>query len=162
MDNLYQQMLQRYRTLVHKKAEIVEKHRKLGIEELQLELEMQGAATYLKTGSNNPFVRRGLQEIAELKKELSSSAKRTQKVVESKAHIVIRLLQERGQEGLDIDEIMTALQSQNTEIDRNYVPFWQNFAKRPWPLRPAKNSVSRTRLINPSSRRAKLHRAPTL
>jgi hypothetical protein len=121
MDNLYQQMLQRYRTLVHKKAEIAEQCRKLDIENLLIESEMQGAATYLKTGSNNPFVRRGLQEIAELTKELSSSAKRAQKVVQSKSHIVIRLLQEHSPEGLDIDEIMTSLQSQNTEIDRSYV-----------------------------------------
>lgn len=121
MDNLYQQMLQRYRTLIHTKAEIADRFRKLDIEKLQIESEMEGAATYLKTGANNPFVRRGLQEIAELKKELSSSTKRTQRVVESKAHIIIRLLQDRAPDGLDIDEIMTALQEQNTEIDRNYL-----------------------------------------
>jgi hypothetical protein len=82
---------------------------------------MDGAATYLKTGSSNAFVRRGLQEISQLKKELSSSAKRTQKAVESKAHIVIRLLQDNAPDGLDIDEIMASPQSQNTEIDRSYV-----------------------------------------
>lgn len=120
MDNLYQQMLQRCRTLVHKEAEIAEQYRKLDQTKLQIQTEMEGAMTYLKTGSSIPFIKRELQKLAELKKELSSSAKRAQKAVESKSHI-IRLLQEHGQEGLDIDEIMTSLESQNVEIDRSYV-----------------------------------------
>lgn len=121
MDNLYQQMLQRCRTLVHKEAEIAEQYRKLDQAKLQLQTEMHGAMTYLKTGSNIPFIKRELQKIAELKKELSSTAKRAQKAVESKSHIIIRLLQEHSQDGLDIDEILTSLESQNVEIDRNYV-----------------------------------------
>lgn len=121
MDNLYQQMLQRCRALVHKEAEIAEQYRKLDLARLQLDSEMQGGMTYLKTGLSNAFVRRGLHEIAEQRKELKSPSKRAQKVVESKSHVVIRLLQDHGEDGLDVDEIMTYLECQNADIDRNYV-----------------------------------------
>ncbi len=121
MEALYQQMLQRCRTLVHKEAEIADQYRKLDLAKVQIETEMLGGMTYLKTGLSSPFVKRGLQEIAEQRKELKSPGKRAQKVVESKTHVIIRLLQQHGQEGLEIDEIMTLLQSQGAEIDRNYV-----------------------------------------
>ncbi len=121
MDNLYQQMLQRCRTLVHKEAEIADQYRKLDLAKVEIETEMQAGMTYLKTGVSSPFVKRGLQEIVEQRKEAKSPTKRAQKVVESKSHVVIRILQEHGQEGLELDEIMTFVQSRGTDIDRNYV-----------------------------------------
>jgi len=52
---------------------------------------------------------------------LNSPSKRTQKVVEGKSHVVIRLLQEHGEAGLDTDEIMSLMLSNGAEIDRSYL-----------------------------------------
>jgi ribosomal protein L12E/L44/L45/RPP1/RPP2 len=120
MKNLYQEMIERIKTLIHQQVELVEQFRKLELAKREIESEFDAATTYILT-SRDPAVKRELEKINELKKELLSATKRTQKVVESKSHLVIRLLQEHGREGLDIDEIMTLLTSHGAEIDRSYL-----------------------------------------
>lgn len=112
-------MIERVKTLVHQLVELVDQFRKLELAKREIESELDAAKTYILT-SRDPAIKRELDKINELKKELLSATKRTQKVVESRSHLVIRLLQEHG-EGLDVDEIMTLLTSNGTEIDRNYL-----------------------------------------
>jgi small-conductance mechanosensitive channel len=120
MKNLYHEMIERIKTLIHQQVELVEQFRKLELAKRENESEFDAAKTYILT-SHDPAIKRELEKINELKKELLSVTKRTQKVVESKSHLVIRLLQEHGREGLDVDEIMTLLTSNGAEIDRNYL-----------------------------------------
>lgn len=120
MENLHHQMIERIKTLIHLQIELVEQFRKLELAKREIESELQAAKTYIQT-SRDPAIKRELEKIRELKKELLSATKRTQRVVESKSHLVIRLLQEHGSEGLDVDEIMTLLTSNGAEIDRNYL-----------------------------------------
>ena len=120
MKNLYHEMIERIKTLIHQQVELVEQFRKLEIAKREIESEFDAAKTYILT-SRDPALKRELEKINELKKELLSATKRTQKVVESKSHLVIRLLQEHGREGLDVNEIMTLLTSNGAEIDRNYL-----------------------------------------
>ena len=120
MKNLYQEMIERIRTLIQQQADLVEQFRKLELAKREIESELDAAKTYILT-SRDPAIKRELEKLNELKKELLSATKRTQKVVESKSHLVIRLLQEHGREGLEVDEIMSLLTSNGTEIDRNYL-----------------------------------------
>lgn len=101
MESLHQQMLQRYKTLIYEEVEIASQYKKLDRAKSQIESEIEAAKIYLQTGFCDPAVKREFQKITELKKELTSPTKRAHKVVESKAHIVIRLLQQHGQSGLD-------------------------------------------------------------
>jgi len=121
MEPLHQQMLERYKTLIHKEVEIADQYQKLDLAKGQLESEIEGAKSYLQTGFHDPVIKKEFQKIAELKKELTSATKRAQKVVESKSHVVIRLLQQHAQEGLEVGEIMTLLPSYGAEVDRNSV-----------------------------------------
>jgi|GEM_PF-3304013 len=120
MKNLHHEMIERVKTLVHELVELIEQFRKLELAKREIESELDAAKTYILT-SHDPAIKRELDKINELKKELLSATKRTQKVVESKSHLVIRLLQEHGREGLDVDELMTLLASNGAEIDRNYL-----------------------------------------
>jgi hypothetical protein len=120
MENpLHPQMLERCKTLVTREVEIAQEERKLELEKRQIQAEFQAAKAYALT-SHDPAIRRGLQKLSEYKKQLMSPAKQTQKVVETKSHLIIRTLQQHGQDGLDADEIMALLPSE-VEIDRNYV-----------------------------------------
>lgn len=121
MEPTYQQVLQRYKALIYKEAEIADQYKKLDFSRAQIRSESEGAKIYLQTGFHDPAVKREFQKITELKKELTSPAKRAQKVVESKAHVVIRLLQQHGQSGLNTEEIINLLPSYNTEVDRDYL-----------------------------------------
>jgi predicted transcriptional regulator of viral defense system len=121
MDRLYQDIASRCETLVHKEVEISDQYKQLDRAKKQIQAELEAARQYLQTGFNDPAVKRAYQKISELRKELNSASKRTQKVVESKSHVVIRLLQEHGQEGLDTDAIMSLLSSNGIEIERSYV-----------------------------------------
>lgn len=121
MDRIYQEIASRCEALVQQIVELAEQYKKLDQTKKQIEAEFQAARRYLQTGFNDPAVKRAYQRISELKKELNSPSRRTQKVVESKSHVVIRLLQEHGQAGLDTDAIMSLLSSNGIEIDRSYV-----------------------------------------
>ncbi len=120
MKNLHHEMIERVKTLVHQLVELIEQFRNLELAKREIESELVAAKTYILT-SHDPAIKRELDRVNELKKELLSATKRTQKVVESKSHVVIRLLQEDGSEGLGVDEIMTLLNSNGVEIDRNYL-----------------------------------------
>lgn len=119
MNNLHHEMIERAKTLVHQLVELIEQFRRLELAKREIESELDAAKTYILT-SRDPAIKRELDKINELKKELLSATKRTQRVVESRSHLVIRLLQEHA-EGLDLDEIMTRLKSNGAEIDRNYL-----------------------------------------
>ena len=119
MDNLHLQMLERCKTLVHEEVQIDEEQRRLGLAKRDIQSELQAARSYILT-SRDPAIKREFRKIAEFKKELMSPSKRTQKVVESKTHLVIRILQQHGHDGLEVDEIMALLPSE-VEIDRNYL-----------------------------------------
>jgi hypothetical protein len=121
MEIIYQQMLQRYEVLIHKQVDISDQYRKLDLAKAQVEAEVEGAKQYLQTGLHDSAVKNNFQKLSQLKKDLLSTSKSTQKVVESKSHVVIRILQQHGEQGLDADDIMTLLPSYNTELDRNYL-----------------------------------------
>jgi hypothetical protein len=121
MDRLYQDIALRCETLVHKELEIAYQYKQLDRAKKQIEAELEAARRYLQTGFDDPAVKRAYQRISELKKELNSLSKRTQKVVEGKSHVVIRLLQEHGEAGLDTDEIMSSMSSNGAGIDRSYL-----------------------------------------
>src|SRR5205807_10122888 len=116
-----QPMLQRYRTLVYDEAKNGGQYRKLDMQKRVIQTEMEGAVTYLKTAKDNLFVKKELEKIAVLRKDLASPSKRREKAVETRSQTIIRLLQQHVHEGLDTDEIMAALHSQEIDIDRNYV-----------------------------------------
>ena len=120
MKNLHNEMIERVKTLVHQLVDLIDQFRKLELAKREIESELDAAKTYILT-SRDPAIKRELYKINKLKKELLSATKRTQKVVERKSHLVIRLLQEHGREGMEVDEIMTLLTSNGTEIDRNYL-----------------------------------------
>jgi len=119
MEKLHLQMLERCKTLVHEEVQIDEEQRRLGFAKREIQSELQAARTYVLT-TRDPTIKREFRKIAEFKKELLSPTKRTQKVVESKSHLVIRILQEHGREGLEADEIIALLPS-DVELDRNYL-----------------------------------------
>jgi predicted transcriptional regulator of viral defense system len=121
MDRIYQEIASRCEALVHQIVELAVQYKKLDQTKKQIEAEFQAARRYLQTGFDDPAVKRAYQRISELKKELSSPSKRAQKVVEGKSHVVIRLLQEHSETGLDADEIMSLMSSNGTEIDRSYL-----------------------------------------
>jgi hypothetical protein len=121
MEIIYQQMLQRYEVLIHKQVEITGQYRKLDLAKAQVEVEVEAAKQYLQTGFHDPAVKKEFQKLSQDKKDLLSTSKSAQKVVESKTHVVIRILQQHGQQGLNADDIMTLLPSYHTELDRNYL-----------------------------------------
>jgi len=121
METIYQQMLQRYEVLIQRQVDIAGQYKKLDLAKAQVEAEVEGAKTYLQTGFHDPAVKKQYQKLGQLKKDLLSSSKSAQRVVESKTHVVIRILQQHGQQGLDADEIVSFLPSHNTELDRNYL-----------------------------------------
>jgi hypothetical protein len=121
MDRLYQDVASRCETLLHREVEVADQYKQLDRTKKQIEAELEAARRYLQTGFDDPAVKRAYQKLPELRKELNSPSKRTQKVVEGKSHIVIRLLQEHNETGLDADEIMTLMSSNGTEIDRSYL-----------------------------------------
>jgi hypothetical protein len=120
MEPLHNTMLERIKTLIHEQVDLLQQARKLQLAQQEIDAELKAAKTYIQT-SRDPAIKRKLETINDLKKELLSATKRRQKVVESRSHQVIRILQEHGREGLDIDEIMTLLSSAGAEIDRNYL-----------------------------------------
>lgn len=120
MENLHQQMLERIKTLIHREVELAQQLRTIEIEKRENQSEFNAAKTYIFT-SRDPAIKREFRKIIDFKKELMSPGKRTQKVVESKTHLVIRILQQHGQDGLDVDEIAALLPSNGAEIDRNYL-----------------------------------------
>ncbi len=121
METIRQQMLQQYEILVRKEVKIVNELKELEHHKRRVVLEMNGTKQYLQTVFYDRAVKARFQEINELRKELSSKSKTTQKAVESKTHIVIRILQEHGQQGLDTDEIISFMPSNGAEIDRSYL-----------------------------------------
>ena len=114
-------MLQRYEALIHKQTDIVGQYKKLDLARTQVEVEVDGAKKYLQTGFHDPAVKKQFQKLNQYKKDLLSTSKSAQKAVESKTHIVIRILQQHGQQGLNADDIMTLRPSYSTELDRNYL-----------------------------------------
>lgn len=121
MDPLYQQIAQRCDLLIRKEVEIADQYKQLERNKKQVAAELEVARRYLQTGFYDPAVKRAYDELSELKKELNSPSRRAQKVVEGKSHVVIRLLQEHSETGLEADEIMTLMSSNGTDIDRNYL-----------------------------------------
>lgn len=120
-ESLHREMVQYYGTLIRREIEILDAYRTLDRKKSQLQSEIQGAKAYIQTGCHDPAIKREYQKINELKKELLSSSKRTQKAVESKAHVVIRMLQQHTDEGLERDEIVSLLPSFGAEIDPKYL-----------------------------------------
>ena len=121
METIYQQMLQRFEVLIQKQVDIASQYKKLDLAKAQVEIEVEGAKKYLQTGFHDPAVKKQFQKLSQYKKDLLSTSKSAQKVVESKTHVVIRILQQHGQQGLNADDIMTLLPSYDTELDRNYL-----------------------------------------
>jgi hypothetical protein len=160
MDRIYQEIASRCEALVHQIVELAEQYKKLDQTKKQIEAEFQAARRYLQTGFDDPAVKRAYQRISELKKELSSPGKRTQKVVEGKSHVVIRLLQDHGEAGLDTDEIMSLMSSNDTEIDRSYLTtilgklrkkgMVVKEGKKFFITTPGQNPITPLRLVNPA------------
>lgn len=121
METIHQQMLQQYEILVRKEAEIANQFKELDRHRRRVVLEMDGTKTYLQSVFYDRAVKAKFQDINELRKELASKSKTAQKVVEGKSHVVIRLLQEHSETGLEADEIMTLMSSNGTDIDRSYL-----------------------------------------
>jgi hypothetical protein len=119
MENLHQQMIERIKTLVQRDVELAQQLRTIEFEKRENQSEFNAAKTYIFT-SRDPAIKREFRKILEFKKELMSPGQQTQKVVETKSHVVIRILQMHGQNGLDADEVM-ALVPPEVQIDRNYV-----------------------------------------
>ncbi len=119
MENLHLQMIERIKTLIHREVELAQQLRTIELEKRENQSEFNAAKTYVFT-SRDPVIKREFRKIIDFKKELMSPTKRTQKVVESKSHLVIRILQEHGREGLEADEIIALLPS-DVQIDRNYL-----------------------------------------
>jgi len=117
---IHDAMLERIKTLIQQQVDLLEETRKLELARQAIDAELKAARTYIQT-SRDPAIKRKLEEINEQGKELLSATKRRQKVVESRSHQVIRILQEHGREGLSTDEIMTLLTSAGAGIDRNYL-----------------------------------------
>jgi len=120
MESLHQQMLQRYKTLIYEEVEIASQYKELDCTKSQIESEIEAAKKYLQTGFRDPSIKTQFQEITQLKKELASGelAKTT---ALTKTHVVIRILQQHGQQGLDANDILTLLPSYGAELDRNYL-----------------------------------------
>ena len=119
MENLHQQMIERIKTLIQREVELAQQLRSIELEKRENQSEFNAAKTYIFT-SRDPAIKREFRKIIDFKKELMSPGKRTEKVVETKSHLVIRTLQEHGRDGLETDEIMSLLPSE-IEIDRNYL-----------------------------------------
>jgi hypothetical protein len=119
MENLHHQMIERIKTLIHREVELAQQLRTIELEKRENQSEFNAAKTYIFT-SRDPAIKREFRKIIDFKKELMSPDKRTQKVVQSKSHLVIRILQEHGREGLEADEVIALLPS-DVEIDRNYL-----------------------------------------
>jgi uncharacterized protein YabE (DUF348 family) len=109
METIYQQMLQRFEVLIQKQVDIASQYKKLDLAKAQVEIEVEGAKKYLQTGFHDPAVKKQFHKLSQYKKDLLSTSKSEQKVVESKTHVVIRILQQHGQQGLNADDIMTLL-----------------------------------------------------
>src|ERR1041385_8202275 len=105
MENLHQQMIERIKTLVQRDVELAQQLRTIEFEKRENQSEFNAAKTYIFT-SRDPAIKREFRKILEFKKELMSPGQQTQKVVETKSHVVIRILQMHGQNGLDADEVM--------------------------------------------------------
>ena len=116
---LHLQMLERCKALITRRVELVQEQRKIDLEKRENQNEFNAAKTYIFT-SRDPAIKREFRKVLEYGKELMSPGKRTQRVVETKSHVVIRILQSHGQNGLDADEVM-ALVPPEVQIDRNYV-----------------------------------------
>jgi hypothetical protein len=112
-------MIERIKTLIHREVELAQQLRTIELEKRENQSEFNAAKTYIFT-SRDPAIKREFRKIIDFKKELMSPDKRTQKVVQSKSHLVIRILQEQGREGLEADEVIALLPS-DVEIDRNYL-----------------------------------------
>jgi hypothetical protein len=119
MEIIYQQMYQRSEILIRKQVEIAEQIKRLEAEEKGLAAELEAAIKYLQTRISDGSVRAAIQKLKQLKKDLTTNKRA--RTVEAKAHIVIRILQEHGEDGLDNDEILALVPSYKVELTRKYL-----------------------------------------
>lgn len=119
MEIIYQQMYQRSEILIRKQVEIVEEIKKLEAEQRGITLELEAAIKYLQTRISDGSVRAAIQKLHQLKKDLTTN--KCARAIEAKSHIVIRILQQHGAEGLDTNEILALVPSYKVELSRKYL-----------------------------------------
>jgi|SRR5215831_572604 len=119
MEIIYQQVYQRSEILIRKQVEIDEEFKKLEETKRRITLELEAATKYLQTGTSDGSVRAAIQELNKLKKDLTTN-KRAH-VIAAKSHVVIRILQEHGADGLNADEILTLVPTFKVELSRKYL-----------------------------------------
>jgi len=112
-------MYQRSEILIRKQVAIAEEVQRLEAEKRGIALELEAAIKYLQTGTSDGSVRAAIQDLNKLKKDLTTN-KRAH-VIAAKSHVVIRILQEHGAEGLNTDEILTLVPSFKVELSRKYL-----------------------------------------
>jgi predicted transcriptional regulator len=123
MKNAHQTMLQEYEALIRQELEINERYKALDGEKANIEGEIEGTKVYLQKAFYDPAVKKEFQRITQLKKELTSNGKPAKVAGPNKTHVIIQIFQEHGQEGLEIGDVVTFLNSDsyNVEMNRNYV-----------------------------------------
>jgi len=119
MEIIYQQIYQRSEILIRKQIEIAEQVSRLEAEKRGVAIELDAAIKYLQTRISDGSVRAAIQKLHQLKKDLTTNKR--QRTVEAKAHIVIKILQEHGAEGLDSNEILALVPSYKVELSRKYL-----------------------------------------
>ena len=119
MEIIYQQMYQRSEILIRKQVEIAEEVQKLEAEKRGIALELEAAIKYLQTRIRDGSVRAAIQKLHQLKKDLTTNKRA--RTIEAKSHLVIRILQQHGAEGLDTNEILALVPSYKVELSRKYL-----------------------------------------
>lgn len=119
MEIIYQQVSQRSEILIRKQALIAEEFKKLEAAQRQITVELEAAIKYLQTGISDGSVRAAIQELNQLKKDLTTN--KCARTVEAKSYVVIRILQQHGADGLNTDEILTLVPSFKVELSRKYL-----------------------------------------